>query len=78
MKVIRLSALRTCRLYRTGIIPGTHFFRGWVDPRTILRQEKWKIPVTSSGIKPATFRLVAQYLNCLRHRVPQAKILQSF
>jgi hypothetical protein len=25
MKVVRLSALRTCRLYPPGIIPGTHF-----------------------------------------------------
>ena len=25
MKVVRLSALRTCRLYPQGNIPGTHF-----------------------------------------------------
>jgi hypothetical protein len=73
-KVVRLSALCTGRLYPPGNIPGTVSVRGWVDPRAIVRPKglcQWKIPMTPFEMKPATFRLVVQCLNQLRHRIPR-------
>jgi hypothetical protein len=48
--------------------------RGWVDPKVIVplqRSGQLKNPMTSLGLEPATLRLVAQWLNQLRYRVPR-------
>jgi hypothetical protein len=73
MKVVRLSALRTGRLHPQEIFLELIPVRSRVDPTTTVLPEgasERKITVIQSRIEPATFRLVAQGLNKLCHRVP--------
>jgi hypothetical protein len=80
IKEVSLSALRTGRLYPPTppreLFLVLIFLRGRVNPSAIVRTEglcQWKIPIAPSGIETATFRLLTQYLNQLRHHLPPAK-----
>jgi len=72
IKVVRLSALRTDRLYPQERFVVLIFVVGWVDSRTVERTKlcQRKIPMTPLGIEPTNFLLVAQCLNQLRYGVP--------
>jgi len=45
-----------------GERPGTHYTGGWVGPTAGQYYVNEKIPMRTSGIEPAIFRLVAQCL----------------
>ena len=66
MKVVRLSASRTVRLYPQEMFLVPIFTRSLFDPRAMVRSEgnmSLKNPVTQPGIDPGTVRLVVQRLN---------------
>ena len=55
--------------------------RGWVDPRAILRPEglcQRKVPITPIWSRTPTFRLVAQCLIQLRHRVTPSSLYTCY
>ena len=73
MKVVRLSALRTGRLYPKKYSWYAFLLEAESTPGPYCGRKDYvneKNPMTPSGIEPATFRLAAQCLNQLRHRVP--------
>jgi hypothetical protein len=71
---VRLSALRAGRPLPPGRFQVLIPVRGWGGPRVIIRPEglyQLKNLLTSSGIEPTTFPILAYYINQLRYHVPQ-------
>ena len=72
IKVVRLSALHTDRLYPSGNNSGTRLFFKLIRPQGHSAVGR----ITSvKKIEPATFRLLAQCLNQPRWRVLQFKLV---
>jgi hypothetical protein len=77
--VVRLSALRTGRIYPQEInTPGNHFCQRlsrppgtWCDQKDLYQ---WKIPMTPSGIEPATFFYEIMWTNFVVRGRPQITI----
>jgi hypothetical protein len=70
LKVVRLSAIHTGHFYPQVIFLVLISVRSWVNLRATVRPNglcQWKVPMTPSGIEPATLQLVMQCLNQLCH-----------
>jgi len=70
--VVRLSALRTVRLYPQEMPLVFISVRGCVDPRAMVRSEGFYV---NFGIEPVTFRFVAQNFKHCATAVPHQEVL---
>jgi hypothetical protein len=82
MKAVKLSALRTDRLYHPANILGIQFMsEAESTPKATMRPEGlWRMKnsaMTPPRIESATFWLVAQHLNELHQRVPEVCIVTN-